>query len=605
MKPSRTDTLPKGAEWMYELKYDGYRAFLEWDGSTARLTSKNDHPLNAQFPEIIKSAEDCFSSDTSFSLDGELIVFENWGKADFYTLQSRFRRRGNAVIQKLAKTRPAAFLGFDCLQIKGKAVTSLPWKERKNQLKSLFKQAALPLTPEPHADQRIQFLPACAELPKKIEQTRIYCSEGIVAKHIDSAYEKGRTSHWLKFKTPYKGTCFITAYDPANDYFHLGVFQQEEVKGIGKCAHGLTDKEQSALVETIKKNGTWDPSLKVYTIEPSIVVETAYTTRKKEELREPRFRRILFQTPPSFCTWENWQTEALRFPEDVDITHPEKPLWPDARLQKLDFLQYVRQIAPYVLPFLQNRALTVIRFPHGMMEDGFFQKDCPAYAPSFVDTKTLDDTDYIVCNKLETLLWLANQLAIEWHIPFKRVTTDGVDEVVFDLDPPDAAHFPLAVDGALALKALLDSFEIEAFVKFSGNKGLQVNIPLPENTFTWEDTRVFTKAVGHYLTAEHGALFTTERLKKNRGQKLYIDIPQHAEGKTIIAPYSMRGKEEPLIACPLFWDEVSPSLDRSIFTHEYVLERTALHGCPFLDQNGERNRQPFERLLQTIRHSAT
>ncbi|MFB4165272.1 DNA ligase D [Alteribacillus sp. JSM 102045] len=600
MKPSRTNKIPIGKNWHYEIKYDGYRARLSWNGKELSLISKNGHSLEHRFPEVVDTAKHFFPTDITIELDGELTVLENPGRADFYSLQSRHRMRAEYAIQKEAERRPVCFLAFDCLSINGEKLLEREWIERKNKLKEWMGTVELPLTPDPHNIRRVQLIPSFQEFSMIEEEVQTCLSEGVVAKNITSVYEKGRTNQWLKFKTPFIVTCFITAYDPANDYFQLSVYNEEEILPIGKCAHGFSRDEKEAVIATIKQNGEWDAGNKKYHIDPSIVVETTYTTRKDKELREPRFSQLLLQTPVSKCTKNRLYLSDLRFPQTVNITHPDKPLWPEKGVKKKHFLHYVRYAAPYILPFLKDRPLTVIRYPHGMLEEGFFQKDCPDYAPEFVETTDLDDNHFILCNKVETLLWLANQLALEWHVPFQRYHTTYVDEIVFDLDPPDPNYFHLAIEGALLLKELCDKFQLFSFVKFSGNKGLQVYIPLPENAYTWSDTNQITTAFGAFLTKKHPKLFTQERLKKKRGRKLYIDVPQHREGKTIIAPYSLRGKADPLIACPLYWEEVSSSLDRKRFTMDYVLERLIINGCPFKKMEEVKRDQPLDYLLSIL-----
>ncbi|WLR51844.1 non-homologous end-joining DNA ligase [Bacillus tianshenii] len=220
----------------------------------------------------------------------------------------------------------------------------------------------------------------------------------------------------------------------------------------------------------------------------------------------------------------------------VQFTNIDKVLWP--QLQKGDYIRYLYDVAPVMLPFLENRLLTVKRLPNGIKGESFYQKNCPDYAPSFVQTHYADDNNYIICNDVDTLLWLGNQLAIEYHVPFQTIDSEEPAEIVFDLDPPSRDHFQLAVKAARLIKEVCDSLKLTSFVKTSGNKGLQVYLPLQENHHTYKDTRLFTQFIANYLTTKESNLFTTERLKKKRGQKLYVDYIQHAEGKTIIAPYS-------------------------------------------------------------------
>ncbi|SDJ11602.1 DNA ligase D [Natribacillus halophilus] len=580
------DEIPKGAQWQYELKYDGYRAQLIWDGSTCSLLSRNHKNLASQFPEIVATCKHHFKDKSSIHLDGEIVLLENPGLADFHTLKRRHRLRSQASINTSSHERPAAFLVFDMLSVKNK-----PYSERKQELARILKNHHLPTIPAPHDERRIQLIPSTQDVEDIQYQTHLYRSEGIVAKTSSHTYKDGRSESWLKIKTPRLLTCFIQSYNPENGYFDVGVYKNGEAVTLGQCAHGFSKAEKESLVTIIKNNGEWVPARRKYDIEPSIVVNMAFTTYS-EDFREPRFQSFQFDTPARQCTWEHWQNAALKWPERVSLTHPEKPLWSDPEICKRDFLEYTRTIAPYVLPHLESRLLTLVRYPHGQFGDAFFQKQCPEYAPTFVEAETFEDTDYIVCQHVDTLLWLANQLAIEWHIPFSLSSSRYVEEIVIDLDPPDAAAFSLAIEGANLLKEVFDQLQLESFVKFSGNKGLQVYVPLAKNQYTYEDTHPFTEAIGAYCLQNRPDLFTRERLKKKRGRKLYIDIPQHAFGKTIIAPYSLRGNKEALVALPLFWEEVSSDLDRTRFTPRGVQQRLLYEGCPFASYGMTANRLP-------------
>ncbi|WP_221563751.1 non-homologous end-joining DNA ligase [Alkalihalobacillus sp. TS-13] len=281
----------------------------------------------------------------------------------------------------------------------------------------------------------------------------------------------------------------------------------------------------------------------------------------------------------------------------IQVTSLDKILYPKMAINKQTYLQYLIEVKSVMLPFLKNRCLTVKRYPHGMFDDFFYQKNCPDYAPSFVETFQQDDIRYILCNDLSTLIWLGNQLALEFHIPFNKVTSVCPSEIVFDLDPPSRDHFSLAIEAALQIKTILDRLELHSFVKTSGNKGLQIYIPLQENQFTYEDTRIFTQFVAEYLVDQSPDSFTIERLKNKRGSRCYIDFLQHAEGKTIIAPYSLRGNDEGLVATPLEWNEVDQQLTPLQFTMDAVLERLENQECPFTKMDAARKKQPFERIL--------
>lgn len=286
--------------------------------------------------------------------------------------------------------------------------------------------------------------------------------------------------------------------------------------------------------------------------------------------------------------------------KDVAVTSLDKPLWPDKGINKMNYLQYLRDIAPYMLPFLKERELTVIRYPHGVEGESFFQKNCPDYAPEFVKTYLSHDINYIVCSDLATLMWLGNQLAFELHVAFNTIHSDKPSEIVFDLDPPSRDEFHLSVEAALIIKEILTKLRLVSFVKTSGNKGLQVYIPLPENQYSYEDTRRFTKFLADFLIEKEPDWFTTERLKKNRGGKLYVDYLQHAEGKTIIVPYSARGNEEALVATPIEWGEVTRELRPEQFPLEAIVSRVQKKGCPFAGFHEAKQSQLFGPVLDWL-----
>ena len=286
---------------------------------------------------------------------------------------------------------------------------------------------------------------------------------------------------------------------------------------------------------------------------------------------------------------------------ELEITSPDKPLWPSKVITKLKYLQYLIEISPYMLPFLKNRILTVIRYPHGVGGELFYQKNCPDYAPDFIQTFKTENINYIVCSELPTLIWLGNQIAIDFHTPFNLIDSEKPSEIVLDLDPPSRNEFNLAVEAALILKEVLDNLKLKSFIKTSGNKGLQIYIPLPENGFTYDETRLFTEFLANYLVNKEPKLFTVERLKKNRGNRLYVDYLQHALGKTIVAPYSVRGNDEALVATPLFWEEVNQSLSPTHFPLDAIIERILSKGCPFKEFEKSKKNQNFSDVLNNLK----
>jgi bifunctional non-homologous end joining protein LigD len=604
MLPTLTDNLPLKGKWNYEVKYDGFRGILRIDDTEEiSLRSRNNKDLLAHFPEIeeyIKELMNHTSLRLPLILDGEIVILRSPASSEFYELQIRGRMKNKKNISKSSLQRPAKFLAFDLIQSGDVSWCTHPYSKRKKELKNLFSTLELPLEPDPSNQDVIQMVPFSTNWDSIWNIVTDEEGEGVVAKLSDSKWEEGkRSASWLKVKNWKKCLCFITSVDMNNDYFHIGVFEGDKVKGIGSFHFGISANDKRTLKEIIQRNQSRKEGSHYY-INPAICVEVVYLNWYEEQLREPHFRQFMFSSRPEECTLERFLQDEASLPMSVDITHPEKPLWKEPPLVKLDYIRYLRRISVVLLPFLRNRALTCIRYPHGMFGESFFQKNVPDYAPEFVETQAQDGIEYIECNALDSLMWLGNQLALEFHIPFQKAGQQDVNEIVFDLDPPGREQFPLAVKAALIMKELFDGMRLQSFVKTSGNKGLQIYIPLPSG-FSWKDTGLFTEFIADYLVSNHPADFTIERMKKNRKGRLYVDYIQHGEGKTIIAPYSLRGNDKALVAAPLWWHEVKEGLNPEQFTMQEVLSRLTRFGCPFSQYDRVKDSQPFHEVISFLR----
>jgi len=256
----------------------------------------------------------------------------------------------------------------------------------------------------------------------------------------------------------------------------------------------------------------------------------------------------------------------------VDVSHPEKLLWEEAGITKLDYIHYLIQVAPWFLPHLRDRPVTVIRCPDGVGEENsFYQKDAPPGTPEWVTTVPLWSPDrhdyihYVMVDKVATLIWLGNLAAVEMHIGFATLYKPHLPtHIVFDLDPT-VPGFQRVRDVALALHRLLDTLDLPNVVKTSGATGLQVFIPVVGGLH-FDDTRIFTEAVAKYLAARLPDTVTLERLKKHRSDKVYVDYLQHGPGRTLIAPYSARGTPAATVSTPLLWSEVQAGCVPEDFT---------------------------------------
>lgn len=348
---------------------------------------------------------------------------------------------------------------------------------------------------------------------------------------------------------------------------------------MGTFSKGLKKEEKQLLIQTILNNQKQNEDGMIY-IDPGICVEVSFRAIENGQLIDASFSTFKFDMVWDQCTWESLILNNTSVSQDVTFTSLDKVIWENPLIHKEGLLSYLCEISSYMLPFLRERILTTIRYPNGIKGESFFQKNCPDYAPSFIQTIEKEGTHFIVCNDISTLLWLGNQLAIEFHIPFQTIYEDRPLEIVFDLDPPSRAHFSLAIKAAVEMQRIFDGLGIVSFPKLSGSKGIQIHIPISHLPLSYNDTRIFTSFISYYLIEQFPDDFTIERFKKNRGGRLYIDYVQHAEGKTLICPYSTRGKEDATVAAPLYWDEVNDNLKIETFNIPFVLNRMEKIKCP-------------------------
>jgi DNA ligase D len=267
-------------------------------------------------------------------------------------------------------------------------------------------------------------------------------------------------------------------------------------------------------------------------------------------------------------------------PGGVERSNLDKVFWPDAGLTKGDLLRYFEAVAPYILPALRGRPLTVIRYPDGIQRFSFYQKDTPKYAPSWVRTVTLPaehakrDVRYTLCNSKRTLLWLANQAAIELHPWLSRVDRiDRPDHLVLDIDPP-AEQFHRAVEVALAAREVLGSEGLEGAVKTSGSKGVHLYVPL-QRRYDYGHVRAAADSLASRIAAQIPDLATTKFRIADRGGKVYLDTGRVAPGAHIAAPYSPRAREGATVSYPVTWEELSTvhPKDFTIINVPALLER--------------------------------
>ncbi|MHB9073252.1 MAG: non-homologous end-joining DNA ligase [Desulfobaccales bacterium] len=246
----------------------------------------------------------------------------------------------------------------------------------------------------------------------------------------------------------------------------------------------------------------------------------------------------------------------------LSLSNLEKDLYPSYGFTKAHILEYYRQIARFILPHLQDRALTLKRYPEGVEQDFFFEKRCPAHRPAWAKTAEVrlgDGKRMTVClvNDLSTLMWVENLASVELHVPLARAASpDTPDSMVFDLDPGEPADILDCARVALILRDLLIPLGLTSYVKTSGQKGLHVYVPLNRAEMTFADTKKFSKAVAEIVQRNYPDLVTAKMAKEYRIARVFINWEQNDAKKTMICIYSLRAREKPIVSFPLAWGEL-------------------------------------------------
>jgi bifunctional non-homologous end joining protein LigD len=273
----------------------------------------------------------------------------------------------------------------------------------------------------------------------------------------------------------------------------------------------------------------------------------------------------------------------------LSLTNLDKIFYPKAGVTKADVIHYYAQIAPYLLPHLHDRAITMKRYPDGVDGDYFYEKEAPSHRPKWVQTTKVakgsgDSINYCMINDLPSLVWVANLADLELHTFLHQATDDDRPTMMaFDLDPGPPADIVLCCKIALSLKAVFDELGLQSFAKTSGSKGLQIYLPLNTPT-TYEKTKTFAHTLAGRLEEEHPDEVVSNMKKSSRQGKVFIDWSQNDDHKTTVSVYSLRAKEQPTVSTPVFWEEVAQSSKKNrplSFTSDDVLARADKHGDIF------------------------
>ncbi len=579
----------KDPDWVFELKWDGYRVLTNINDGKVELYSRNGISYNSKFAVLKRELEsiphDCI-------LDGEVVIVDKKGKPDFQKLQN----------YEAGKTKgELRYYVFDLLYLNGHDTISLPLLERKSLLPDILEGL-----------KHIFFCDHIEAMGPTLYERAIEAGmEGVIAKKADSVYSPGyRSEKWLKIKdtnTEETIICGFTDSVSGGAIFGsliLGMYQNEELTYVGNCGSGFSASEQKALLKKLKAleidTNPFGKKLALkgripHWVESKLICEVKFSEWTKRGLmRHPIFKGLrndkeleeVTTSLPKESTSIASKNSNSHLEVDgisVPLSNLEKVYWPDAGYTKYDLIDYYLNISETILPYLVNRPQNLHRHPNGISKPSFYQKDNETL-PDWVETVKIysesskKEIDYLLCQNEATLLYMANLGCIEinpWNSTIQNL--EHPTYTVIDLDPSSKNTFEQVIEVALAAKEVLDLAKIKGFCKTSGSSGLHIYLPL-DGKYSYEEARDFTKLLCYYIQEKLPKLTSMERAVKNRKDKIYLDYLQNRRGQTLAAPYCVRPKVGAPVSAPLSWKEVKPGLKILDYTIKTMPDRIKAMG---------------------------
>jgi bifunctional non-homologous end joining protein LigD len=623
--------------WIYEIKWDGYRAVSVLNDGKASLLSRNNL-LFEQFSPINDLLETWHFNAV---LDGEIVALNDKGTADFGALQN-WRNAKNAHL---------VYYVFDILWYNGKDLTGLPLTARREILDAILPTDNDLVRPSQTFEVGgIEFF----EAAKRMQL------EGIIAKRADSIYTAdARSREWLKIKAKLRQEVIIAGFTrnegTVKNFSALAIAVNDKkgnLRYIGKVGTGFNvakQKEMMALFEPlIIKQSPFEvepdvdePSqfrprrmgAKATWLKPELVCEVEFAEITSDgKVRQASFKGLRTDKIPKEVILEigadtdkivaEAEEQAVlkkakttrkkkpeKLPSDIllatsndteekkvdghliKFTHLNKLYWPEDGITKREMFNYYHQVAPLILPYLKDRPMSLNRFPGGIHGESFYQKNVTDKAPEWA--KTFDHvtgegkvTKYLVGTDESSLLWMNSLGCIEINPWFSRAETpDNPDYCVIDLDP-DKHTYDQVVQAALEVKKILDAIDVPAYPKTSGSTGMHIYIPLG-GKYTYDQSQIFANIIVKLVHKEIPEFTSLERSIAARKGKMYLDFLQNRPGATIAGPYSLRPKPGATVSMPLTWDEVKPGLTIRHFNIRNAADRLKETGDLFEGVLGE------------------
>lgn len=582
--------VPRGDDWIYEMKYDGYRIVAFVEGNQVRLVTRNGNDYQKRFYDIASSLIN-WAGGRSMVLDGEMVITDASGKTDFQALQNYLKN---------GKSEKLTYIVFDLLALDGKDLRNHTIVKRKEILKTLIKDAP----PNLYYSRYIRgmgqesFAAACEA-----------GMEGIVGKKVDSIYSGSRNGDWIKLKCEKRQEFVIGGYALTDKKSRgvsallLGVYEGESFIYAGRAGTGMSEKDMTVLEEefshikrlespfqTPPKSRTQE---EITWLEPLLVAEIKFAEWTKENLlRQASFQGIRTDKSPKEVKREKSENEissgfSVNEGEGnmegknsiiiggVKISNPDKVLYDELMISKADVVRYYEKVLPRMLPYVSHRILTTLRCPKGVSQTCFYKKHPTSESKGIVTfpiTNGKGETEeYFYVENGYGILSEVQMGTLEFHTWGSSIgTLEKPDMMVFDLDPDEDMELSRVRQGVLDVKNILNELSLDAYLKTSGGKGYHVVVPLKPSV-SWDTFHDFAKGVAVVMEQKWPDRYTSNVRKANRKGKIFIDWIRNGRGATSVAPYSLRGRKGAKVSMPILWEELDTIAPDGIDMKEALL----------------------------------
>ncbi|MEA5024183.1 Multifunctional non-homologous end joining protein LigD [bioreactor metagenome] len=573
--------LPEGEGWLYELKYDGYRIVAYIEGNRVRLMTRNGHDYTERFQDVAASLAD-WAEGRAMILDGEMAITNPEGKTDFQALQNYLKK---------PQAKNLTYILFDLLALDGEDFRGHPLIHRKETLAELLEDAPQNLHYSRHVRGKGQ------------ESLRAACEagmEGIIGKKADALYSGTRNGDWIKLKCDKRQEFVIVGYTLSQKRIGgissllLGIYEGEELIYAGRAGTGLKEADMKELEEKFKnlkreeapfKQGLKPRSHeKITWLEPELVAEIKFADWTEEDLlRQASFKGLRADKDPREIQREKADEEkddeGIQLQpsaperkglmktkadsiiiEGIKISSPDKVIFTDPEITKVDMIRYYAKVAERMLPYVSHRILSIVRCPKGIAQTCFYKKHPGPGSQGVVTIPILtsDGTteDYFYIENPSGLIAEAQMGTLEFHIWGSRVDElEKPDLMVFDLDPDEGMDLSTVRQGVRDIRTILNELSLNSYLKTSGGKGYHVVVPL-KPAVSWDVFHDFARGVAQVMEQKWPDRYTSNVRKAKRTDKIFIDWIRNGRGATSIAPYSLRARVGATVSMPILWDEL-------------------------------------------------